>query len=467
MFSEDFYKKKVPILGSLIAWMSGNDMDYGPLVAAVGFGLLVVGLFVLGISSGEVFSFFFALAPIWLPLVLFLIFFEKWMETVGFKFYLAQGRSTLRIKLPAEVTKSPEAMEFVISQIHNTASPDNLMQTYIDGKRPLPVSFEIVSIGGEIRFYVNTKTKQTRDALEATLYSQYPGVEVVEDPVDYAAEIPLDYEKEDYEVMAFHMGKKKEQEMPIKTYIDYGLDRFPKEEEKVDPITPMLEVLANIKPYERLFVQIIAIPFRPESFKGGQLVSSEGPSWVAGVHKKIGEIMNRDTKTKQPLGFGAEDEGGQMAMLTSGERDTIAAMERNASKYAYQTAIRWMYITKKGKFNGDIISPTIRSFSQYDMIGRNEIGVRWRTDFSYKDIIPGKKKKAIDALKRQELREYRMRVYLPKGGADGYKIFTAEELATMFHLPGSVAMTPTLERVSSTRSEAPANLPIGDLPGSQ
>lgn len=466
MFSEKFFKEKVPIFGGLIGWMSSNGMDYGPLAAGVSFLLLLFSLFVFGVSSGEVFSFFFALAPLWLPVVLFLLFFEKWTEVIGLKFYLNEGRSTLRLKLPAEVTKSPEAMEFVISQIHNTASADNLMQTYLAGKRPLPLSLEIVSIGGEVRFYVNTKTKQTRNALEANLYAQYPGIEVVEESVDYAAEIPIDYEK-DYDIMAFHMGKKRDQEFPIKTYLDFGLDKFPKEEEKVDPITPMLEILSTIKPYERLFIQFICIPYRPDSFGNGQLQISESPSWTEGVKKKISEIMNRDPETKKPLGARDLDEGGQMAMLTSGERDTIAAMERISSKYAYKTGIRWMYITKKGKFNGDIISPMIRSFSQYDMIGRNEIGARWRTDFDYKDIIPGGKKKAIDALKKQELKEYRMRVYFPKAQSDEPKIFTSEELATVFHLPGQVAATPTLERVTSTRAEAPSNLPIGDLPTSQ
>lgn len=463
MFSEEFYKKKVPILGPILKWMGSNGMDYGPLVTILGFILIGISFFMLAVSPGQVFSVFFILTPIWLPILLFILFFNKWTDTVGGKFYLSQGRTTLRVILPQEVLKSPEAMEFVISQIHNTANPDNLMQTYLDGKRPLPFSFEIVSIGGEVRLYINVPTKKTRNAVEAALYSQYPGVEVVEEPVDYAAEIPLDFDKHGYEMMAFHVGKKRDQEMPIKTYIDYNLHTSPKEEEKLDPMTPMLEVLASAQPHERIFVQIICVPFRKDSFSNGQLMRGEGDDWTDGVKKKINEIMNRDPKTRMPLGgLEDDDDGNKNVALTMGERDTVAAMERNSSKYAYNTAIRWLYITREGKFNGDIISPVIRSFSQYDMIGRNEVGVRWRTDFDYKDLIPGGKRKALDNLKKQELKEYRMRIYYPKGKADGYKIFTAEELATMFHLPGAVALTPTLKRVGSARGEAPANLPTGD-----
>lgn len=468
MFSEEFYKKKVPVFGGLISWMDANNMDYGPIVAALSFSLFIIGLFIFGISAGNVFSIFIAITPIWLPIILFFIFFNKWMDMVGTAFALSQGRTTLRLRLPPEVFKSPEAMEFVISQIHNTANPDNLFQTYIDGKRPLPFSFEIVSIGGEVRFYANVPTKKSKNALEANLYAQYPGIEVIEDPVDYAAEIPLDFAKDDWEVMSFHMGKKKGSEYPIKTYIDYGLDKLPKEEEKLDPITPMLEVLSSIKPYERVYVQIIAKSFRTNSFKNGQLISGESDDWSKGVQKEISKIMNRDNEKKIPLGMkdGGDDEDkdrGQMAMLTTGERDKIAAMERNMGKYAYSTSIRWMYITKKGKFNGDFINPMIRSFSQYDIIGRNAIGVRWRTDFNYKDYIPGGKKKALHELKKAELKEYRRRVIYPKNAEGEPKIFTAEELATIFHLPGKVALTPTLDRVPSTRGEAPANLPTGDF----
>jgi len=464
-FADHATKKKVPIIGGIFGWMSANNMDYGLAAAVIAFALLVSSVLVFGVSLGQILSLFFALTPVWLPIILFLLFFSKWMDMVGTAFALSQGRTTLRIRLPQEVLKSPEAMEIVISQIHNTANPDNLLQTYLDGKRPLSVSLEIVSIGGEVRFYVNVPTKKVRDAIESNLYAQYPGVEVIEEPVDYAAEIPLDFESQDYEIMSFHMGKKKSSALPIKTYIDYGLDKLPKEEEKIDPITPMLEVLSTAKPHERVFMQIICVPFRTSSLNNGQLMLGESPDWTKEGIDMIDKILNRDPKTKLPKGQNKDDQEDFVGVsLTAGEKDTVSAIERNISKYAYKTAIRWLYITKKGKFNGDFISPMIRSFSQYDLIGRNAVGVRWRTDFNYKDFIPGRKKKVLKDLKTQELKEYRRRSYSSKSGADDYKIFTTEELATMFHLPGAVAMTPTLDRVSSTRAEAPANLPIGELP---
>lgn len=451
----------VPVLSGALQWMDENNMDTGPLLIVLDLLLLATGLFVFGVSGTQLMSFFIAMLPIWLPIALFLIFFNKWTEAVGKQFWASQGRSTLRIILPQEVFKSPEAMEFVISQIHNVASPDNLMQTYLQGKRPLPFSFELVSIGGEVRFYVNVPTKKTRDAFEAIIYSQYPGVEIIEEPVDYAGEIPHE-NLEDYEVMSFHLNKREDEEYPIKTYIDFGLDKMPKEEEKVDPMTPALEVLASIKPYERIYIQYLCTSHRKSGFKFGQLKKSS--TWEKNVHSKVDEIMKRDPKTKGPANGedGTDFEG--MPRLTPGERNIIEAMERNSEKYAYHVGIRWIYITKKGHFNGDLINPVLRTFSQYDAIGRNTIGVKWRTDFNYKDIIPGGKRHELAALKKQELKEYKMRKLYPKNGAGNPKIYTVEELATMFHLPGQVAMTPTITRTGSTRGEAPPNLPIGELP---
>jgi predicted component of type VI protein secretion system len=35
-----------------------------------------------------------------------------------------------------------------------------------------------------------------------------------------------------------------------------------------------------------------------------------------------------------------------------------------------------------------------------------------------------------------------------------------EEIATLWHLPGAVAATPTLPRIDSTKGVAPVNLPL-------
>ena len=423
--------------------------------------MLVLGLLVfiyllnlMNVDPGPIFSVMVALTPIWLPVTLFYLTFDRWMYYVQNKFAANQGRSTLRIHLPQNVFKSPEAMESVISQIHNVNSPDNLMQTYLDGKHPLTFSFELVSFGGEVRFYINVPTKKTKNALEAQLYAQYPGIEVVEEDIDYTDEIPWDPER--YEYMAFHMGKKEDEIFPIKTYIDFGLDKLPKEEEKFEPMAAMLEQLGKVKPHERVWIQILAVPHVKKVFKNGHL--TESPTWDKKAIAKINEMLKRDQRPDP------DSETFERApMLTMNERDTIAAIERNIGKYAYEVGIRWLYITEKGKFDGDLISPTLRSFSQYDIIGRNGLSPRWRTDFDYK-MLSDPKGRRIKKWKEQELGYYKSRYYYHRervSGADAMKVFSAEELATIYHIPGTSVVTPSLPRITSARKEAPSNLPTG------
>lgn len=425
-----------------------------PFILAVGFAVFFYTFHRLGIDVMPILSVALALSPIWLPLAIFFILYERWMDFVHAKFKAKNGRSTLRIMLPQDVFKSPEAMESVIAQIHNQQSIDNLWQSYIDGKHRLVFSFELVSHGGDVRFYINVPTSKTKNAVESMLYAQYPGIEIIEEPVDYTAEITWDPEK--YEMMAFHVGKKKDEIYPIKTYIDFGLDKLPKEEEKFEPMAAMLEHMSTAKPHERIWMQILAVPHAEKNFKTGHLTPSS--TWEKKIEKKISETMQREAPADP-------DEKNAQPRLTSGERDTITAMERNGSKYAYETAIRWMYITEKGKFNGDFIAPMLRSFAQYDVIGRNGLGARWRTDFDYNwfSDFSGKRKMR---LKKEEFEYYKARAYETrdvKGGADAPKVFSAEELATIYHIPGRAIVTPGVSRVPSTRREAPANLPIKEF----
>lgn len=440
----DFFKN---LLGS----------TFVPLLLASCFVFVYLVFSYIDIDIKPVISLMLLLSPIWLPLVLGPLFFENWMYYVRMKFAVDNGRTTLRVKLPPTVLKSPEAMEAFFTQIHNVSSSDNLFQTYIDGKHPLIFSFELVSIGGEVRFYINVPSKKTKNAVEAQLYAYYPGVEVVEEQIDYTGEVSWDPEK--WDMISFRIGKKEGQEFPIKTYIDYGMDKIPKEDGQIlDPMSSMIEQMASIKPYERVWLQILCRPHSKKNLKTGNL--REVSSWEKKVFEKIDEMMGREKGRKVgPM------ESEEVPRLTMGERDTIAAMERNAGKYAYETAIRWMYITKKGTFDGNFIAPMLRTFSQYDIIKRNGVGFKWRTDFDYNMFKDRSGKKKL-AMKKWELNQYKRRRYscdLWDTEASAMKIFTTEELATMYHLPSAAVVTPGLTRITSNRGEAPANLPV-DLP---
>lgn len=427
----------------------------GPLIILIAFGVLYLIFTKAGLDVEPVISIVIFLTPLWLPYVLFHLTYDQWKDYIKLKWRLDNGRTTLRIKLPQEVMKSPEAMEAVFSYIYNPSGADNLYQTFIDGKHPLIFSFELVSHGGEVRFYVNVPKKRTKNSVEAQLYAHYPGIEVTEETIDYAAEIKWDPEK--YEYMAFHIGKKDDQIFPIKTYIDFGLDKLPKEEEKFEPMATMIEQMGRLSPQERMWIQFLIKPHAKKSIMTADL--EDKGTWEKDIAAHVEKLLGRN-KDKE-----AKPETEMTPRLTKTEQDTITAMQRNGSKYAYEVAIRLMYIAEKGKFNGESLLVN-RTFSQYDMLGRNRIGVNWKSDFDYAWFSDrsGSKKAAW---KKKELYDYKVRAYNERGSSkngskpDDMKVFSAEELATIWHIPGSSVISPSLPRILSTRKEAPSNLPTG------
>ena len=442
------------IIEAPVSWLEKFGVNGGIVLMGIGLGALVLIFTVIEIPYNRTFGFLFATAPIWLPIITFLLFFEHWMYYVRKKYSLLQGRVTLEIKLPQDVFKSPEAMELILVQLHQTASPDNHLQTYLDGKHPPTTSLEIVSRGGDVRFYMNVVRKKFKNIAEAALYSQYPGIEIKEMPIDYTAEIPWDPSQ--YEYFSVHFGLKKPDAYPIKTYYEYGLHTMPKEEEKIDPITLFIDTLANLGPGEYFWTQILIDANREVTFKEGGL--TKAPDWKVDARKEIQKII--DTAKKRSEG---EPGGNVLQLLTDGERDTIKAIERSLGKNAFNAAIRGMYIGKSEHFlPGERIGAMITAWRGYDDINRNAIGVRWRTDFNWNQWQdPSGKKK--QAMKKTEFHQYKTRTYQPQDmDSDTKKVMTTEELATIFHFPGKVATTPTMERIPSVRGEAPSNLPVGE-----
>lgn len=434
--------------GSPLDFFAKFGANIAIILVAIGMVIIGTAIYVLDVQFGKSFNYILLTAPIWLPLLTFFLFFENWLYYVQKEFDIKQGRTTIEIKLPQDVFKSPEAMELVLIQMHQTAAPDNHMQTYIDGKHPPKYSLELVSRGGDVRFYINTPKKKFKNLIETQLYAQYPGIEVHELDIDYAAEVPWDTKKFAY--FSLHFGLKKDDALPIKTYIEFGMDRLPKEEFKIDPITSLLEALGSIGPGEFFWVQILIDANREVTFKEGALRTS--PNWKPAAEAYIKTIIEKANKR-------VSSETLNMMNLSDGERETIKAIERSIGKNAYNTVIRGMYIAKKESFNpGERIGALITGWRAYDDLNRNAIGVKWRTDVDW----PWQDKHGhhVEHMKKQELNDYKRRSYTVYG-KDTPKIMTVEELATIFHLPGKVALTPSLGRIPSKRAEAPANLPTG------
>lgn len=412
------------------------------------FAAIYLFLNYLGISTSRVFSFIVFLAPIWLPLISFFLFYESWISFVRYQFNRKQKRVTLEIILPQEVFKSPLAMELVLNQMNQTAGIDNHVQAWWDGKHPPTFGLELISTEGQVRICINTQAK-FKNMIEAQLYAQYPGIEVRELPIDYVYEIPPDLDG--YSAFAFHYKLKKPDPYPIRTYIDYKLDDNPKEEEKIDPLSVTLESLGSLGPGEHMWLQFLIKANKGYDFKSGSL--SATADWKDEVKAELKNIISGAQKRGM-----SEDGTGNFTQLTEKERDNIKALERSVSKYAFNTYIRSIYVAKNDNFDGTKIGSMSTIFRATDDIARNSIGIRWRTetDWPWWQDRGGKK---TWRWKKEEVEDYKKRTYTERSSGDNGSILTVEELATLFHLPGKVVLNPNVQRIGSLRSEAPGNLP--------
>lgn len=71
---------------------------------------------------------------------------ERFLQNSKFKI--------MEIRIPREIERGPYAMDQVFQAVWQLSNgPGHFMESYIDGEVPRPMSFEIVSFGGEIHFY--------------------------------------------------------------------------------------------------------------------------------------------------------------------------------------------------------------------------------------------------------------------------------------------------------------------------
>lgn len=396
------------------------------------------------------FKYVYLTAPLWLPVLFFTILFKAYLNYKRVKFWKKEGSVLLEIKLPREITKSPLAMEIVLSAFFQPGGEGTWMDRIWKGQTRSWFSLEIVSLGGNVKFFIWTKPKH-RNIIESQIYSQYPGVEIYE-VEDYAK--PFCYNPDKNNIWACEFALTKADPFPIKTYVDYGLDKNPEEEYKIDPMTTMIEFLGSLTDGHNALIQIIIRAHKKR--RVWDVFGEKEDSWMEEMKKEKDKILDK-LKTKK-------DTGSFPRIPTKGEAELIAALERSVSKMPFDCGIRTIYIADKDKFNpangGGGIGGCFKQYGSLDLNGFKPTG--WFTIFDY----PWQEWGGIkEKFKTKVLEEYKLRrfFYSPLRGRKFYSkpfVLNTEELATIYHFPGSVAATPTFERIPSLKSEAPSNLPI-------
>lgn len=402
----------------------------------------------------RVIKFLYYSAVVWVPAILGWILWDLWISYRRAQFFAKQKYILLEIKLPREQFKSPQAMEFFISGLFSTAGEGNWYEKYWKGQVRAWFSLEIVSISGSVHFFIWTRSG-AKNQIEANLYSQFPGIEIYEVP-DYT--LPISFDTEKVNIWATEFDLTKRDCFPIKTYIDYELEKNPKEEYKIDPMTPLIEAMGALGKGHQAWLQIIVRAHKEEDRdpKTGKMVDAR---WRKAAQEEIESIIK---KTK-----GEKDADGKLIpgsgrTMTESESMTIKALERSVSKTGFDVGMRMLYIAEKDLFNPANIGGLVGGVTHFNSSlngfrpARGSAAKHKNIFLVWKDRNPLK----IQGEKQGMLDAYKRRAYFYKPFKSPHFVLNTEEIATIFHFPGSVSSTPTFQRVDSRKSEAPPNIPI-------
>jgi len=399
----------------------------------------------------------------WKPFRILYFYFinERWDSTIE--------KIILEIRMPKEVLKPIRAMEEVFAGFHAIHDVFVWREKWLEGQFQLSISCEIVSLGGEVHFYIRAP-KIYRNIIESNIYSQYPEAEIFE-VEDYTKAVPQDIPNKDWDCWGTSFINTKPDPYPIKTYLKFESEREIKEEKRVDPLAGFLEGMAALKSGEQLWLQIRAVPIR----HGG----GEKP-WVEEGLEIKDKLVRRPEKPKsKPLvqeaaevlitgkapGVAPPEEKEIIPpemKLTPGEREIVAAIEEKISKFGFDCHIRFIYLGKRDIF----FKPTARfAFGFFKEVSTENLG-GFKPD---KRILTKVKSvpfwfldgRRVYIRKRRLFRYYQKR-WPPLFPRPGWTyILTTAELATLYHFPSRiVAPAPGVPRVEVKKGEAPPGLPV-------
>lgn len=399
-------------------------------------------------------SFVVSWAPLWMLMILGAVGWSVWLRYKREVFVENIKWSLMEIRIPKEVFKSPLAMELVLTKaLHQTGGIATWYSRYWQGKVLLWSTLEIVSIEGQIYFFIRTPA-QLKLLVTSQIYAQYPQAEINEVEEDYAYYIPPYKKDGEWALFGSEFVLSKPDPYPIKTYIDYGLDKNAtslEAEQQIDPITSTLEYMGTLGKDEQMWLQILVRAHQNKRYeKPGHYFEKEELKDRA--KKEILEI--RDKPMYEP------EEGKPVANvnMSKGQQNTIEAIERKLEKLQFDCGIRAVYICKKEKFNATHVTGLLSIMKQYNSGTLNGFKPKHVTGFDYPWQDINKERETL--LKKHMFNNYRLRSYFYPPAHGHPFVLSSEELATIFHFPGRVSETPSFKRIESKKAEPPVNLPV-------
>jgi hypothetical protein len=306
----------------------------------------------------------------------------------------------LQITVPRENEIKIEAAEQMFASLYALYG-----STKFEFFRPQPhISFEIVGLPGDIRFYVNVPA-QYRDFVEKQINGAYPDADIfpVNDPAAKqrtGAVLGTEYNifSETGKVASLWLNLAEGNMFPIKGYKDLP----------VDPLSSITTTLGKMGEGEGAAVQI--------------LIEPAGAQWKKRGRNYIGSIKKNESNPEK-------------ASYRTDAKE-LDAVEGKLSKPGFKTTVRVVVCAPTQQLANAHLQNIHGAFAQFS--GLNAF------------------KRRIQFLKSLFMTDFIYR-YFPL--IRQTSILTSEELATIYHFPNKAIQTPGIHWLTAKRSAAPSNIP--------
>ena len=425
---------------------------------------------------------------IFLTLVILTIIWKHWIDKNKKQYLSKQKYILLGINMPKDNEQGPEAVERFFVHLAGIREKFTWYEKNIQGKSQLNISLEMVSIEGQIQFFIHTPV-QFRDLVESAIYTSYPSLEIFEENQDYTDNALEGFLEDKHNVWGADLKLVEQNPIPIKTYPEF---EHKLSKELKDPLIDLLEVLGRLKASEQIWLQFIITPIDSE-------LKEEGERLI----KKI--LLGKDIK-KNPnniidmavlflMKFGQDavefikevldlhptvdkfEDKEEKNISLSGDKRLIDAIQNKISKIAFESCIRMVYLADKEVFAKDRgITGTLGAFNAFRAIDLNSFEVSLVSRVAEKNwkgskILEAQKQEVIKAYQKRAFK-WRARVGIPKiifkvknfltlpERSAPKSILNTEELATIYHFPVNMIKVSLIKKTSSKKAEPPLGLPV-------
>ena len=370
----------------------------------------------------------FILMPIvWIPIVAILGFltYRNYRKLHQIKKELDVDSTILMLEIPRTNDKKELAAEQLFASLHGILRDAEELKN--SGGVQEYLSFEIVSTGGQIRFYIWTPTI-LQNFVEGQIYAQYPSVQIQTVDEDYVKKA-----REEHQVAySSELSLTEDEVLPIKTFDDF----------EVDPLAGITGTLAKLNPdkSEEMWIQILIRPVSDDWHKettdkwvkrvksGQKSLKILGIDWVWLV-EALGALF-------RPPEGGTSNPAPEVK-LSDRLKTQVEKAEEKATKLGFEVKIRLAYLGNDqtdAKLNMQALVGTFKQFNSTNLNG-------------FKMVSASFDPAALDS--------YSHRRFSDKGF-----ILNISELASVYHLPHTSVETPNIVWATSKTAEPPAQLPL-------